>query len=132
LGAICRTAHALGITGVLISGGVDIYSPKVQRASMGSMLKIPVIQIDEIRQFIEELKLKKMRVYASTPNDGALDINKADFKNGTVCVIGNEANGVSESTQDICDGLITVKMKGKAESLNASSAASIIMWEMMR
>ena len=55
-----------------------------------------------------------------------------DFSAGGVCVIGNEANGVREEIKRICGSLVTIKMTGRAESLNASAAASILMWEMLR
>ena len=56
----------------------------------------------------------------------------ADFSGGGICVIGNEANGISDRVSELADDLITIKMLGRAESLNASVAASITMWEMLR
>jgi len=132
LGAVCRTAEALGVSGVVVCGGCDIYSPKAQRAAMGSLLRIPVICVENVQNFIEYCRLNGMNSYASTPNSNAMDILKANMSSGVICVVGNEAQGVTQRTMDACDESVTIKMLGKAESLNAAAAASIIMWEMMK
>ena len=62
----------------------------------------------------------------------AEDITKTDFGKGALCVIGNEGNGVSKEIIDACDKKITIKMQGRAESLNAAAAASITMWELVK
>lgn len=132
LGAVCRTAEALGISGAIVCGGCDIYSPKVLRASMGSLLRIPVISADDILDVIALCKENSMKCYASTPSATATDITKADMQGAVACIIGNEANGVTQEAMNACDDCITIKMLGKSESLNAAAAASIIMWEMMK
>ena len=72
-------------------------------------------------------------LWRSTPNSPrATKITDIDFSGKTLCVIGNEANGVEDSVKAVCDSLITIPMLGRAESLNASVAASITMWEMLR
>lgn len=131
LGAVSRTAEALGIDGLIVFGGCDIYSPKALRASMGALLRVQIMLTDDVIKTIHDLQALGMKVYASTPKAEALSITKADFSNGAVCVIGNEANGVSKEVQSCCDERITIKMTGRAESLNAGAAASIIMWEMV-
>ncbi|MEG1819275.1 MAG: RNA methyltransferase [Oscillospiraceae bacterium] len=132
LGAVCRTAEALGISGVIVCGGCDIYSPKVQRASMGSLLRIPVMSVENVQNFIKSCRQNGMKSYASTPKNDATDILKVEMSAGTLCVVGNEASGVTQQTMEVCDDCITIKMLGRAESLNAAAAASIIMWEMMK
>ena len=72
-----------------------------------------------------------MKLYATTPDENAAVITKSDMSGGVVSVIGNEANGVTDETFLVCEKL-TIPMKGRAESLNASMAAAITMWEMMR
>ena len=72
------------------------------------------------------------KIYSTVPDRSAKSITEIDFSCPCVCVIGNEANGVEESIKALSDGLITIPMLGRAESLNASVAASITMWEMMR
>lgn len=131
LGAICRTAEALGIKGVILSGCCDRYSPKSQRAAMGSLLRLPVVESDNLPLLLRSLSEKGMQLYATTPDENAMKITECNMKSGVVCVIGNEANGVTDETFAVCERL-TIPMKGRAESLNASMAAAITMWEMMR
>lgn len=131
LGAVSRTAEALGISGLIISSGCDIYNPKAQRAAMGSLLRLPVIKTGDLSSLILSLKENGMKVYATTPDADAKKITEADMSGGAVCVIGNEANGISDEVFSVCSK-ITIPMKGRAESLNAAMAASITMWEMMR
>ena len=132
LGAISRTAEALGIDGIIVSGGCDVLSPKALRASMGALLRIPVIETDNVTKTIESAQHMGMKTYASTPREEATDLTEADFGGGVIVVVGNEANGVTQSTMESCKESITIKMTGRAESLNAGAAASIIMWEMVK
>ena len=131
LGAICRTAEALGIEGAILSGCCDRFSPKAQRAAMGSLLRINIIECTDLAEYLSELKKLGMTVYATTPDSESVKITSADMKDGVVAVIGNEGNGVSEEVFSVCEKL-TIPMLGRAESLNASMAAAITMWEMMR
>lgn len=132
LGAVSRTAEALGIEGLIVSGGCDVLSPKALRASMGALLRIPVIETEDVTMTIRSAQKKGIKTYASTPREDATDITKADFSGGVIVVVGNEANGVTQSTFECCGNSITIKMTGRAESLNAGAAASIIMWEMVK
>ena len=132
LGTIVRTAEALGVDGIIVGGGCDIYNPKVLRASMGSMLRINVTSADKLVEKLTELKLKGFAVYGTSPDSSAVPITEIDFSKGSVCVIGNEANGISDEVKNTCDSLVTIPMLGRAESLNAAAAASITMWEMLR
>ena len=132
LGAISRTAEALGIDGLIVCGGCDIYNPKALRASMGSLLRLPVKVCESLTKELEEVKNMGMKTYATVPDRNANDITKTDFSEGAVCVIGNEGNGVSDAVINCCDEKITIKMLGRAESLNAAAAASITMWELVK
>ncbi len=132
LGTIVRTAEALGIDGIIIFCGCDIYNPKVLRASMGSILRMNIIQTDSLPDTIRSMKNNGMKIYATSPDSCAKSITAVDFSHGCVCVIGNEANGVSDEVMKCCDDLITIRMLGKSESLNVSAAAAIIIWEMLK
>lgn len=132
LGSIIRTAEALGINAVIVGGGCDIYNPKVLRSSMGSVLRMNILQMNNLCSYLGKLKESNMRLYSTSPNRTAQSITEIDFSNGGICVIGNEANGVSDDIISISDGCVTIPMMGRAESLNASAAASITMWEMLR
>ncbi len=131
LGAISRTAEALGISGLLLSGCCDVYNPKALRASMGSLLRLPLFQCDDLPAFLSAKKANGMHVYAAVPDDRAKPVTGCSMHGGVITVIGNEGNGVTKSVLDVCDPL-TIPMLGRAESLNASIAAAIVMWEMMR
>lgn len=131
LGAVCRTAEALGIKGAILYSCCDRYSPKSQRAAMGSLLRLPVFESTDLCADIEYLRSKGMKVYATSPDSSSAKITEISMDGGVVCVIGNEGNGVSEEVFSLCEK-VTIPMKGNAESLNASMAAAITMWEMMR
>lgn len=132
LGAAARTAEALGIDGIIVSGGCDIYNPKALRASMGALFRLPVKTVAGLEEVVSDCCEKNIPVYATVPDREALSVTEADFSHGAVCVIGNEGAGVKKSVIDICSKCVTIKMSGRAESLNAASAASIIMWEMVK
>ena len=131
LGAISRTAEALGISGLIVEGGCDLYNPKAQRAAMGSLLRLPVIGTTDLCAFLEDCRRQGMQVYASTPGADALPVTRVSFPAGTVCVIGNEGTGLSEEILRSCSR-ITIPMRGRTESFNASAAATILIWEMTR
>lgn len=132
LGAISRTAEAFGIDGLVICGGCDIYNPKALRASMGALLRLPVRVCQSLEGEIEKARAVGIKAFATVPDREASDITKTDFSKGAFCIIGNEGNGVSQENIDLCDKKITIKMQGRAESLNAAAAASIVMWELVK
>ncbi|MGN1442823.1 MAG: TrmH family RNA methyltransferase [Acutalibacteraceae bacterium] len=131
LGAICRTAEALGIDGAVLCGCCDVFNPKAQRSAMGSLLRLKIIKTDNLSSLLLKLKDCSMTVLATTPDSRAKSVTEIDMSGGVLAVIGNEGNGVSREIFDLCD-LVTIPMKGRAESLNASMAAALVMWEMMR
>lgn len=131
VGAIIRTAEALGIDNIIAYNCCDIYNPKTLRASMGSILRMSIIDVDNLEEKLNELK-SEYKVYSTVPSSSAKKITEVDFTAKSICVIGNEANGVEESIKAVSNELITIPMLGRAESLNASVAASITMWEMLR
>ena len=122
VGTIIRTADAFGIDCVVLSKEcADIYSPKVVRSTMGSLFHLPVIR----DVGVEELKKLNMKIYSSSL-DGDEEFKIED---NSILVIGNEGNGISEETKEITDEFIKIRMPGNAESLNASIAAGILMYE---
>lgn len=132
LGAISRTAEALGLDGMVIYGGCDIYNPKALRASMGALFRLPVHICSDLEREIEICKNLGIDVLATVPDRDAKNVITVDFSKGAMCIIGNEGNGVSKEIIEKSSDRITIKMDGRAESLNANAAASIIMWEMTR
>lgn len=132
LGAVSRTAEALGISGLIVCGGCDIYNPKALRASMGSALRLNIIVSDSAEEVIREANSKGMLTLASTPSRESENITALKIDGGAVCAVGNEGNGVSEKTMNACRKKVTIPMEGRAESLNAATAAAILIWEMVR
>lgn len=131
VGAIIRTAEALGIDNIITYNCCDIYNPKTIRASMGSILRMSIVDTNNLEEKLTELKAE-YPVYSTVPSSTAMKITDVDFSGKAICVIGNEANGVEENIKAVSNKLITIPMLGRAESLNASVAASITMWEMLR
>lgn len=131
LGAVIRSAEALGIDGAFLHRCCDIYNPKVLRASMGGALRFPVKICDDLALEITRLKECGFSAYAAVPDADAADIKGTAFSGSDICVIGNEGNGVSDKVKAACSGLVTINMRGRAESLNAAAAAAIVMWEML-
>ncbi len=130
LGAIARSCEALGASGILMSNDCcDPYSPKSLRASMGTLLRLPVIILED---FLNEINALGLKTFACVVDSGAASICEAEFCDGVAVLIGNEANGLQNETVKKCDLAVTIPMKGKAESLNASVAAAIAIWEMTK
>ena len=132
MGTIIRTAHGAGVDFVIASKGcVDIYNPKVIRSTMGSIFHVPVIKNFDIIDLVKELKNDGVKIFSASldTNNNFFDYS---FKEGVAIVIGNEANGVSKEVQDVSDHLIKIPMAKKLESLNASVAAGIVMYEIMK
>ncbi len=130
LGAIARTAEALGVDGIIMTGdSCDPYAPKSLRSSMGTLLRLPIFIVEDIIDFIKE---NGLRSFACVVDKDAESISLQQFKNGDVLLIGNEANGLSDFVKENSTHKITIKMQGKAESFNAAAAAAIAMWEMVK
>ncbi|WMJ23690.1 RNA methyltransferase [Paludicola sp. MB14-C6] len=133
VGTIIRTAEAVGMDGIILTRSTcDYFNPKVIRGSMGSVFRMPILVIDDVNGFLDNLKENNVKTYASVLDETAQDLLQSEFASSSVLLIGNEGNGLSEDVIANCTNPITIKMRGKAESLNASMAACILMWEMMK
>lgn len=131
IGTIIRTADALGIDGVILCGCCDLYNPKVIRGTMGSIFRINTIETN-FQALVSELGLKKITSFAAVVDKTAQSLVDCNFSGGCAVVIGNEGNGLSESDIELCNKKFTIRMHGSIESFNASTAATIILWEMSR
>lgn len=133
LGTMLRTAEAMGLDGAILSEGcTDVYSPKTVRASMGAVFRLPIIVGSNLLQDITLLKSKGVKFYAAVADSDAKSILETDLSGGVVIVIGNEGSGLTKECQNACDQSVTIRMRGRAESLNAAAAGSVIMWEMTK
>lgn len=129
VGAISRTAEALGMDGMIISGGCDVYNPKALRASMGAIFRIKLTKLD-VADLFAIFNRHKIKSFASVPSDDATSLKECNFNDGCAMLIGNEANGLSDEIINCCDFKVTIPMKGRAQSLNAAGAAAILMYKM--
>ena len=134
MGNVLRTAEALGIRHlVLVDACCDIYGPKVLRGSMGAVFRLGVEQFRDAESCLHVLKQRGITSLAAVPDSTATPITTVDFAKGNWAVwIGNEGNGLTETAIRQCNDRVTIPMLGRAESFNASTAAAIVMWEMMR
>lgn len=131
LGAIARTAEAFGVNGLIVGGGCDRYNPKALRASMGSLLRLPVFETEDLAATVREIG-KTVPTFATVPDCTAESICAQDFSGGAAAIIGNEGNGVREAVLSAAQKCVTIPMRGNAESLNAAAAATVTVWEMMK
>lgn len=131
-GTLIRCADAAGAGGVVFSAGsVDIYNPKTVRATMGSLFHMPVYT-DRDGKFADKMKKLGYRVIAGALTSDAKDYRQVQYPKNTVIVVGNEANGISEEVLAKSDETVIIPISGKAESLNAAVAGSILMYEWRR
>ncbi len=130
-GTVWRTADAAGFDFVLFADGcADMYSPKVQRAAMGSGFRVPAKSCDLVSE-LQALKKRGFAIVAAALGGGDLYSQDLRFEK-LVLVIGNEAHGISDEILALSDVKIQIPMRGGAESLNASVAAGILMYELTR
>ncbi|MGJ4851502.1 TrmH family RNA methyltransferase [Bacillota bacterium Meth-B3] len=132
VGAIWRTADAAGFDGLLLGVGcADPFSPKVQRAAMGSGLRLPCRMEADLAGTLKALGALGYAVVVSDLN-GAPFYERAPLPDRFALVIGSEARGVSEAVRDTAIIRLKLPMRGGAESLNAAVAAGIMMYELTR
>jgi len=132
MGTIIRTADAAGFSGIVISKGcVDIYNPKVLRSTMGSIFHLPMYLSENLMETIDEMKQKGIKLFASHLSSTS-SFFETNLTGDIAIIIGNEANGISSEIASKADSLIKIPMSGKAESLNVSVAAGLLMYEAVR
>lgn len=132
LGTILRSCEALGLGGVIVSEDCpDLYSPKVLRASMGGVFRLPVVVVPDIKEAITNLIAQGVSVYASALDDDSRPVGELSLK-GCGVVIGNEGSGLDQAVIDCCSGKLIIPITSESESLNAAVAAAIFAWEIVR
>lgn len=129
LGTIMRTAEGAGVAAVIMDKNtVDIYNPKVIRSTMGSVFRVPFVISENLSDTLEKLQKNGVIVYAAHLK-GKIYYEENHFKESSAILIGNEGNGLSDAISSRADRLIKIPMHGQVESLNASVAAAILMYE---
>jgi TrmH family RNA methyltransferase len=132
LGTIIRSAYGFKVDYLILSKGcVDLFSPKTIRASMGALFHIPIVVDEEIEKITQSLQAMNVKLYV-TEVEKAKEVFQVSFKGKAALVIGNEGNGASSYIKQQADERVYIPMPGGLESLNASIAASICMYEAMK
>ena len=132
LGTILRAGEGAGVTGVVMDANTtDIYNPKVIRSTMGSVIRMPFVYVEDLHETLQELKNRNIRLFAAhLKGKQAYDLE--DYTGDTAFLIGNEGNGLTDETAAMADTYVRIPMEGSVESLNAAVAASVLMFEAAR
>lgn len=131
MGALLRSAEAVGVAETLcVRGAVDVYSPKVVRAAMGAHMRLAIAQDVRWDEVAERFAMVD-RVYVADA-DAQMPYYAADWRQPSALIIGNEAHGLSAEARAYAHTAIGIPMRGRAESLNAAIAGSVILFEALR
>lgn len=138
IGTLIRSADAFGAGGVIVTGhAADVYDPKAVRASTGSLFSVPAVRVPSHRtvlDWVARLRAGGVALHiVGTDESGDLDVAEYDFTQPTLLLIGNETSGLSSAWRESCDHLVRIPMAvGAASSLNAATAASVVLYESIR
>ena len=128
LGAIARVAEAGGARALaVVKGSADPFGPKAVRGSMGSLLRLPVFEIENP----DSLRNRGFRIAALVPR-GGVDFRRADWSQPLAILLGGEGRGLSGDAVAAADLRVTIPMAGKVESLNVATAAALVLYEATR
>ncbi len=132
IGTLARSADAFGAHGLIVTGhAADPYDPKSVRASTGSLLTLPVVRVAGPADVTDWARARAARIIG-TDEKGEADIARLDLTGPAVLVIGNETTGLSAAWRQDCDVIARIPITGAASSLNAASAATVILYEAAR
>ena len=130
LGAVIRSSVAFGIDHIILSDDcADIYNPKTIRSAMGSLFRVNVTTVKDVPAFITAAQANSRRVFAAELTDRAVSLSDIDLLGTDIVIIGNEGHGIDAQVSKLCDNSVYIPISKKTESLNASVAAAIFMWE---
>lgn len=131
LGTMIRTALGAGATGIVLTDGcVDLFSPKVVRATMGAIYRLPYYRVRDVVSLHDDMR-DEVRFFAASLH-GQKSYDRCDYTGGTAFLIGNEGNGLTDEAIAVCDEEMQIPMENGLESLNAAMAAGILMYEAHR
>lgn len=130
LGSVIRSAVAFGVDHiVLTSDCADVYNPKTVRSAMGSLFRTKITMVKDFESFIASAKENGRRVFAAELTENARPLNEIGMCGSDIIIIGNEGHGIPEDISSKTSGSVYIPISKKTESLNASVAAAIFMWE---
>ena len=129
-GAMIRTAECAGVHGIIIPQHRNVgLTPSAVKSSAGAVEYVKIARVMNINRAIEDLQKRNIWVYALSMN--GTDYEKIDFSGGTALVVGAEGEGISRLTEEKCDEVVSLPLKGHIDSLNASVAAGIVMYKVL-
>lgn len=132
IGGIARTAYCTGVHAIIIPDkGVGALNEDALLTSAGALEHLPVCRVNSLMKAVDTLHLNGIQVYAAEMK-GELHIDSLDWKTPVAIVMGSEERGVNPALRKICDGAVSIPMKGGFESLNVSVATGIILYEAMK
>ena len=132
MGTMIRTAEAAGVSGIVLGRDcADIYNPKTIRSTMGAVFRMNIYISEDLYADIGILKNCGVTMFAASL-DGAVSYETADYNRACAFLIGNEGSGLSQKALDMADEKIYIPMEGRVDSLNASVAAAVLMYEASR
>ena len=130
LGAVIRSSVAFGVEHIILSAdSADIYNPKTIRSAMGSLFSVRVTVVRDFASFIESAIFAKRRVFAAELTQNAVSLKDVNLSSNDIFMIGNEGHGIPKEISEKCTASVYIPISSKTESLNASVAASVFMWE---
>lgn len=128
-GTLLRSGSAAGISGLIATAGtVDLSSPKVVRASMGGVFRVPWVMDAEPEQIVSWAKAGGWQLVTMEPR-GGISFHHFPYKDKLALVVGSEAEGVGEEIAAACSAAVTIPMPGGLESLNAAMAATLVLYQ---
>jgi RNA methyltransferase, TrmH family len=127
LGALARSADALGVDALAVAGGTDLWNPNTIRASVGSIFALRLAILD-VEQAAAELRARGLRLIGASPT-AAGRVDAADLRGAIALLVGSEEEGLPAAILDACDERVRVPMRGSADSLNVSVTAGILLYE---
>ena len=130
LGAVIRSAVAFGVDRIILSSdSADLYNPKTVRSAMGSVFRVKATVVSDMASLVGAMQNSGRRVFAAELREGARSLGEVSLSETDAVIIGNEGHGISGELSALCDGSVYIPISKKTESLNASVAAAIFMWE---
>ena len=130
VGAVMRVAAAFGVDKVIMSRDcADVYNSKTLRASMGTLFNISVDRVSNLPLAVSSLRKQGRRVFAAALDRDSERLGEMAIKRGDCVIIGNEGHGLTKETVEACDGTVFIPMAEGVESLNAATAAAVLVWE---
>ncbi len=130
LGSVIRSAVAFGVDHIILTDDcADLYNPKTVRSAMGSLFRVKTTVVSNFKSLVDYLRSVGRKIYSAELSATAHPLGKVSLKPTDAVIIGNEGHGVSAEISALSDGGIYIPISKRTESLNASVAAAIFMWE---